>query len=1038
MKHYWENHELIHEHRLKPRAYCFMYKDKLIAKTMDKKNAYYFQDLNGIWDFSFFESPLYIDDDVYSSQYSTSAWDKIQVPGMIELQGYGNLHYTDESLPFPLYKDEVPHTNPTGVYARTFFLDKSEDLRYIIRFDGVETVFVVYVNGHYVGMNKGSRLAAEFDISSYLIAGENKIVSVVSKWADSTYIEDQDMWWMSGIFRDVYIFATPNIYLEDFQVICTLEKDSASVNIESTIVCMTNTQSITIHYQLYDREDNLIDETKCTEDISNLKNNFNRLIVLNPHLWTSETPYLYYLYITLFDSANGIIGVIPHKIGLREITLENNILHLNGAYFEMHGINRHDFDPKHGRCVSIERVRKEICMMKAHNINAIRTSHYPNNPWFYELCDEIGMYVIAETDIETHCFEIVGEINRITDNPTWQTVFEDRIERHVIAQRNHVCIILWSLGNESGFGCNIKHAYETCKKLDSSRFVHYEEDRHAEVVDVISTMYTSVEDIEELMKNPHLKPRIICEYAHAMGNGPGGLHEYQKIFDAYDSIQGHFVWEWCDHGIESIDEYGEVYYKYGGDFGDIPHNKNFCIDGLVFPDLTPSPGLLEYKQVISPIRISQISLTEYSVYNNYYFIDTTHLCCIIEVIENGVSIFSEVQAFEILAQSMENITVAESVQCKDDCEYFISFTIVHKKSTIYSEINHEITTQQFLFQKRKHKKKNIENMKIISKNLTGNFSQNAPPPSFPDKQCLCFREPLKVSGDVSQGITVKKIGKQYNIFTSNSQICFDSITGDLCGIMYHNIEYLQMPPHINITRPIIDNHRTIYKDIWKKYNIMQVQEHRKKVSFHEHDSYIEVCVNSIVAPPARDFGFECTYSYKIFINGYIEMDISGIPYGSFEQMIPKIGLTMGLIKDLQYLEWYGRGPLESYNDSHQANIIGIYKSSIDDLFVKYIYPQESGNLSEVRHLALHNEKGLGLKIISNTSLNMSAWNYSVKDINDAEHSNDLVPNDYVTFNIDYKVTGLGSNSCGPLVKKKYQAKLEPFQYSFVICPFNNF
>ena len=685
----------------------------------------------------------------------------------------------------------------------------------------------------------------------------------------------------------------------------------------------------------------------------------------------------------------------------------------------MHGVNRHDHDPKTGRYVSVERMRKDICLMKLCNINAIRTSHYPNDPRFYELCDELGMYVIAETDVETHCYGIVNKINYITDDVSWEHVFVERIERHVRAQINHPCIILWSLGNESGFGCNIKASYKACKNIDTSRFVHYEEDRNAEVVDIVSTMYTKIEKFHDIMKNSSIKPRIICEYAHAMGNGPGGLSEYQEIFDMYKSIQGHFVWEWCDHGIEVKDAAtGKIYYKYGGDFGDIPNEKNFCIDGLVFPNQLPSPGLLEYKQVIAPIKISQHTTDIYTCKNNYYYSDTANIVIHVSITKNGLEVYTLQLPLPIIEAQHEHTFSLDDINIdkKEGYEYYINFIVCQKYKTDYSPEGHKLACFQFLYaDNRKYAStvKELQQFSIQSKLLS--FEE------FTNKN---------VNNDI-----VKKYNRSYQHVFENEYyiISFDILSGQLCSLFSKksNIEYITKSPTISFNRAIIDNHRNTYNSLWKEKNILLSQEQSKGVELYEEKGIYVVRVHTILAPPAQDFGFNCTYTYRISSYSYIDLCVHGVPYGEYTDMIPRIGVNMGLNKAFQHINWYGRGPGESYIDSYKANIIGSYKARLNDIFVPYIYPQESAMLSDIRTVTLHNEVGTkGLSFEFLIPYSVCATNYTIDDINKAQHTCELQESNSVIMDINYAVTGLGSDSFGQLVLPCHQAYMKEFVVSF--------
>ena len=626
--HDWENPRLTNRNRLAARAYFFGYATPELARTHSRALSRGFVDLSGPWRFRLFDHPRRVPDDFATT--AQDGWDVIQVPHLWQMDGYGHLQYTDEGYPFPIEQPLVPADNPTGAYQRTLTLTApSEGEQVVLRFDGVESYAEIFCNGTFVGMTKGSRLAAEFDVTEHVVDGENLFAIKVLQFSDATYIEDQDMWWASGIFRDVYLVTRPAARLTDFFV-RTHRTDDGAAEVTLT-ACAEGADSVewSIH-------DDGVEVASATLEAGGSAT----VTIPEAHFWNPEDPHLHDMLFTVHG--DGAVDHVPHRLGLTEVTIVDGLLRLNGSYFNMHGVNRHDHDDHSGRAVGMARVRRDLELMKQHNINAVRTAHYPNDPRFYEMCDELGLMVIAETDLESHGFANVGEIERITNDPEWEDAYVDRIERHVLAQRNHACIIMWSLGNESGYGCNIPAMYKRCKELDPTRPVHYEEDRNAEYVDVISTMYSRVQQMNDFGENPHPKPRITCEYGHSMGNGPGGLSEYQDVFNKHDSIQGHFIWEWCDHGIAATTADGRKYHKYGGDYGDYPNNSNFCIDGMVFPWQEPSPGLTEYKQVICPVLVEFADGT-LTVTNRRWFTTLSDVVVTLETLHDGVVV--DVQVF---------------------------------------------------------------------------------------------------------------------------------------------------------------------------------------------------------------------------------------------------------------------------------------------------------------------------------------------------------------------------------------------------------
>ncbi len=641
----WENIHKQHENRLPPRAYFFSYDSIERARTFQRDLSQHFLSLSGQWRFQYFSNPLLVPDSFYREL--SSEWGTISVPSMWQMQGHGELQYTDEGFPFPIDVPYVPSDNPTGAYQRAFFLAENwKDQQTIIKFDGVETYFEVYVNGHYVGFSKGSRLTAEFDLTDFVQQGENLLSVRVMQWADSTYIEDQDMWWTAGIFREVYLLGRNKVHLQDLTIRTDFSDDYQSATLSCSALLENTSDShasgYRVEYQLLDKSKLLQSGTIDAISVDGTTPLSFAIDVVNPKQWNSESPYLYELLILVKDASGQLIEVVPQRVGFRDIKVRNGLFYVNNHYVMLHGVNRHDNDHRAGRAVGMDRVETDLVLMKQHNINAVRTAHYPNDPRFYELCDIYGLFVMAETDVETHGFANVGDLSRITDDPEWEDVFVDRAVRHVHAQKNHPSIIMWSLGNESGYGCNIRSMYQATKAIDDTRLVHYEEDRDAEVVDVISTMYSRVQQMNSFGEYPHPKPRIICEYAHAMGNGPGGLNEYQNVFYKHDHIQGHFVWEWCDHGILAHDEKGTPFYKYGGDFNDYPNNYNFCMDGLIYPDQTPSQGLREYKQVIAPVKISAVDSQAglFTIQNRQWFTNLDDYSIIATVRAEGDTVTS--------------------------------------------------------------------------------------------------------------------------------------------------------------------------------------------------------------------------------------------------------------------------------------------------------------------------------------------------------------------------------------------------------------
>ncbi|HIF9196772.1 TPA: beta-galactosidase subunit alpha [Photobacterium damselae] len=997
----WENFLHLHENRMAPRAYFFSYDSVQSAKSFQRELSNRFMLLSGQWTFNFFTNPLLVPEEFYSQKMTD--WGHITVPNMWQMEGHGDLQYTDEGFPFPIDVPFVPTDNPTGAYQRTFTLGEQwNDKQTIIKFDGVETYFELYVNGQYIGFSKGSRLTAEFDISAYVQQGENLLSVRVMQWADSTYIEDQDMWWTAGIFRDVYLVGKEAVHVQDFTVRTDFADDYQSATLSCSVELENLTHAVATGYQLeYSLQDNGVEVAQGNCSIDDIDANRQVQFAIdmnNPQQWNAENPYLYQLFITLKNSQGQILEVIPQRVGFRDIKVRDGLFYINNQYVMLHGVNRHDNDHLKGRAVGMDRVEKDLILMKQHNINSVRTAHYPNDPRFYELCDIYGLFVMAETDVETHGFANVGDLSRITNDAAWEAVFVDRAERHVHAQKNHPSIIMWSLGNESGYGCNIRSMYAATKAIDDTRLVHYEEDRDAEVVDVISTMYSRAQLMNYFGEHPHEKPRIICEYAHAMGNGPGGLTEYQNVFYAHDHIQGHYVWEWCDHGILARDENGEEFYKYGGDYGDYPNNYNFCMDGLIFPDQTPGPGLKEYKQVIAPVKIRAVdgSNNRFTIENKLWFSDLNDYTITADVRAEGETLRTvQFKVEDLAANSAREITLA--LPKLDERETFVNFTVRKDSRTLYSAANHDIAVYQFLLK---------ENTATA---------------------------PVFVNHNATE-LNVVESRLDYTITGHNFALTFSKVNGKLTSWLINGEELIQSEPRLNFFKPMIDNHKQEYEGLWQPAHLQIMQEHFRTLNVETLDGKVVINTTSIIAPPVFDFGMRCHYCYQINAEGQLNIELRGERYGDYPHVIPVIGLDLGINGDFDQVKYYGRGPEENYQDSQQANMIDVYQTNVADMFVNYPFPQNNGNRQHVRWAALTNRHGTGLLVKPQQDINFSAWFCTNENLHAAQHTIELEKSGYITLNLDHQVMGLGSNSWGSEVLDSYRVYMDTFCYGLTLMP----
>jgi len=979
----WADQSVLHHNRLPARSYFVGYPDAATAMTFQRELGDQWKSLDGVWRFGFFSRPELVPDAFWETEQD---WPRIDVPGLWQTQGYGRLQYTDELFPFPVDPPNPPQDNPTGAYQRTFRLEADDLLRHVIlRFDGVESFLDVAVNGHRVGFSKGSRLAAEFDISDVVQAGENLLCVRVLQFCDGSYLEDQDMWWAAGIIRSVSLLLRPRARLDDLVVRTRFDADYRDATLSITAECSDEAGELA--WTLLDADRTPVASGAVPGDATT-----SDTLVAAPRHWSAEDPYLYTLLITVHDRQGRVAEVVPQRVGFREVEIRDGELLLNGRHLVLHGVNRHDHDDHDGRAVGLARMERDVVLMKQHNINAVRTSHYPNDPRFYELCDRYGLFVLAETDLECHGFACVGDISRITDDPAWQDAYVDRIERHVLAQRNHPSIVMWSLGNESGYGINIPAMYARCRELDPTRPVHYEEDRDAEVVDVVSTMYSRIPQLNDFGEHPHPKPRIICEYAHAMGNGPGGLGEYQQVIDRWPSIQGHFVWEWCDHGILTTSEDGTVFHAYGGDFGDEPNNGNFCIDGLVLPDQTPGPGLVEYKQVLCPVRVERdgdaLALT-----SRFQFTATRDLELALEWLVDG----SMEAAACVPVPSIEpgaSVRIAIDQPRPTAGERMLTVRVLRRPATAWAPAGHELGAYQFEL-------------------------GSTPVPRARTRR-------VRLSASEREG--------RLDVVTGDGSLVFDRVAGRLAGWTHAGRELVTEPLRFHLTKPVIDNHRPLMDALWAPNQLGAATERCLDFAWRAEGESVIVDAHSRLAPPSAAWALDLLTRYEVRPDGALAVTVSGRPDG-YRDLVQAIGVDLGVARRFDRAAYYGLGPGENYPDSRQASLLARYESAVAELNADYVFPQDTGNRGAVRWFALRDRHGTGLCVFGEQPLNVSAWPWPAAVVETARHRHDLVEDPRsITLNLDHRVLGLGSNSWGQEVLDTHRLRLEPFQFALLLAP----
>ncbi len=1024
--HDWENPGIIHKNRLPARAYAFSYPDEAAAITGEQSCSPWFKLLNGKWKFNWAATPAESPATFFDAAYDVSDWNDIQVPGNWQMEGYGQPHYTNVQFPFPVDPPHVPSENPTGSYRRDFYVTEDWlNQRIVLRFEGVDSAFYVWINGQSVGFSKGSRIPAEFDITPYVRKGSNSLSVRVYQWSDGTYCEDQDMWWLSGIFRDVYLIAEPLVHVRDIRIRTQLDGSyrDATLSLQAKLqnYGAESVSGFQLDAVLLDDNRQVVasHSTPVSIGAAGEVHAEIEMPVENPLKWSAEVPNLYTLLVTLHNSAGEVVEVTPVKVGFRQVEMKDGNLLVNGVAVMFKGVNRHESHPDLGRAIPLDSMVQDILLMKQHNINAVRTSHYPDDPRFYDLCDYYGIYLIDECDLETHGFcDVKDWTGNPANDPKWEDACVDRMVRMVERDKNHPSVIMWSLGNESSFGCNHETMAKRTREIDSTRPLHYEGDQDLKVVDIFSQMYTPLDKVIKIANgedgvgyedapsptNYTRMPFILCEYAHAMGNGPGGLKEYWDAFYEYPRLQGGFVWEWADHGIRRHTADGREYFAYGGDFGDVPNDGNFVCDGLVFADRKPSPGLIEYKKVIEPVKVESVDLARglFRIINRYDFRSLEHLGLDWSVMADGRMLQSGTAPIpDVAAGQSAELRVPYNLPAESTAsEHYLtlSFSLAHNEN--WSSRGHEVAWAQFKLP--------------VEAPIGRMLATEAMPP-----------------------VCVEETDTLIRVCGADFELQFDRIHGIISEWSSNGQRLMNAGPRLNFWRATTDNDRSwTNAKPWRDARLDMLQHRIDSVEMHKLvDSAVSIQAQVRIAPPSRGMAFLCEYTYTIYGSGDVLIEVHGMPQGDWPDTLPRIGLQMSLPLTMDQVSWFGRGPGESYVDSKQAGRFGLYSLSVDELYTPYVFPQENGNRTDVRWVALTDTRGTGLLASGMPTLDFSVHRFTTMDFERARHTYDLVPRDELTLNLDYRQNGIGSASCGPGPLPQYLLHPEEFCFSVRLRPF---
>lgn len=994
----WQNNTVLHKNRINPHATLIPYDNAEDAKTEARGRSPYFMTLSGQWDFLFCSMELETPTDFYSPDYDLSNWDQITVPGCWQFFGYGIKNYTNVNYPFPVDPPYVPHESNVGCYRRTFTFEKLPGKRSVLVFDGVCSAFEVWVNGHYVGFSQGSHLPSEFDITDYLIDDENLLAVKVYQWSWASYLEDQDMWRFNGIFRDVYLLTKEETTLFDAEATSILDEHYTDAQLQIRLQISNPSAEYSVEALLLDQDEVIYaQEMACDQQLQ------WSAAIQNPKKWTAETPYLYPLLITLKKNGK-TVEVYKINVGFRSVEIKNRMLLINGKQVKLKGVNRHDTHPDLGFAVSREAMLKDITLMKQHNINTIRTAHYPNDPYLLDLCDRYGLYVVDEADLECHGFTVVNNWERISSDPSWLPAYIERAQRMVERDKNHPSIIMWSLGNESGSGTNHREMGLWIHGRDNTRPVHYEGARDNlpdDFYDVISRMYPSFEHCDEIIQMNTDKPFFLCEYVHAMGNGPGTIKDYQDYFYENDCMIGGCVWEWADHGMRAADEKGNSYFKYGGDFGDTPHDGNFCCDGLCTPDRIPHTGLLELKAVIQPVQVSDLDSAKGKVtlINRYDFLDLSQLYAQWSLLADGNSIQSGMLC-DFSAKPHQSTQIQIPVEIpKDGKEYWLNLYFYTKSDSLWAKAGHEVAAAQ---------------VKIP---IDDKIDRRLPKGSIQIE-------------DAKLGITIS--GADFSYYLSK-------LTGTLDRIKWQGIDLIEQGPKLNIYwAPTDNNMHEQAQFIEAGYDRLQHYVRETEITAQSENQVTAIVSASLAAPYLMPV-FHIQYRYTFFGNGSVvlETDVKVSPHkkDAVLPFMPKIGVQLMLKSGFERVQWYGRGPHDNYPDKNVSALVGRYDSSVHELFENHIRPQENGNRGDVRWVSLSDVHGYGLTVWGKENFSFSARHYTDYDLTQAQHTNELCPIRETVLNLDHQVSGVGTGSCGPATLEKYQVKAQDYQFSFCLTPY---
>jgi beta-galactosidase len=983
----------------------------------------FYQSLNGQWKFHWVKSPDERPMDFYKIDFDASRWDSIPVPSNWEIQGYGTPIYSNVRYPHlrqpPKIIGNVPsdftaakEPDPVGSYRTTFTIPRSWDGREVfVHFDGVASAFYLWINGQKVGYSQGSRTPAEFRISQYLKPGENILAAEVYRWCDGSYLEDQDFWRLSGIFRDVYLFSTPAVQLRDLFVFSDLDSgykdaqfaitvkvrnlsnDRAERRIRATLVDAGGGKTPLDQSEAATVEPGQEAELKLTSEVK------------NPLKWTCETPNLYIVVLELLDGQGKVTEVKACRFGFRKIELKDQQFFINGVSIKFKGVNRHEHDPDRGQALEIGSMIKDIELMKQNNINTVRTCHYPDHPLWYDLCDLYGIFIIDEANVESHGMGYGRDT--LAAVPSWEKAHVDREISMVQRDKNHPCVTIWSLGNEAGGGPNFEAAAKAIRGIDTSRPIHYE--RMNSVADIDSTMYPSVEGLIGQGRSNSTKPFLMCEYAHAMGNAIGNLQEYWDAIESHRRLIGGCIWDWVDQGLRKYngqtnpDGSKQWFFAYGGDYGDRPNDNNFCCNGVVDPDRSITAKLREVRKVYQYVGLALGKVTRddaaIELTDKYFFTDLDRFGLQWQLVEDGRVVkngHAKIESVEP-GQSMSITLPVAQPKLKPGAEYFLNVSLVQQQDALYAPAGHVVACEQFKL-----------------------------PYDVPQAPSLNL-DSLPALTLTDEGGSITVTGKDFKAVFSRS-------AGTLSSLVYDGAEILAggNGPRLNLYRALADNDKWMQRDV-DRTGIRSLTYSTKDVAAEKLADGIVRARCTVDCAGRSESGMMHTATFTVFGDGSIDVSNQVEPYGNLS-VLPKLGVSLVLPKTFDTLTWLGRGPHESYVDRKRSADVGLYSGSVAEQYERYVRPQENGNKTDVRWTTLTDAKGKGLLVVTDGTYSISAHHNTAEDYDRARHIDKVVPRDEVYLCIDAAHMGLGGASCGPRPMNKYTLTAKPTRFRYSLRP----